>query len=385
MIAPGAIAQRRVYRFTWTIGALAACLLAVSAYLDLQAALQSYLFVWWFLLGIPLGSMVLLMVHNLTGGAWGELIRPVLEAALSSLPFLLLLSIPLWLGMQHLYVWANPDHALSTPLIEAKEWYLNAFFFLLRVAIYFSAWTALSHLLHKWSFARHAGSDPGSAKRLRAISAVGLVVYGVTVTFAAVDWIMSLTPQWYSTTFGLLAGIGQALCAFSFATVFTAWFRPGEDSEHRQVFHDIGNLLLMFVMTWAYLAFTQYLIIWAENLPNEIVWYLPRVQTSWRLIALVLVVFHFALPFLVLLSRRVKRAPRALAALAATILLAHLVDAFWLVAPTFRSTGFAVYWSDASAALALGGLWLAAFMRTSNGATASSARTHVQTEAVDRV
>ena len=139
MIAPGAIAQRRVYRFTWTIGALAACLLAVSAYLDLQAALQSYLFVWWFLLGIPLGSMVLLMVHNLTGGAWGELIRPVLEAALSSLPFLLLLSIPLWLGMQHLYVWANPDHALSTPLIEAKEWYLNAFFFLLRVAIYFSA------------------------------------------------------------------------------------------------------------------------------------------------------------------------------------------------------------------------------------------------------
>jgi len=208
-----------------------------------------------------------------------------------------------------------------------------------------------------------------------------LLVYGASVTFAAIDWIMSLTPQWYSTTFGLLAGIGQAMSAFAWAIAVTAYrerdaMKPRADlpstgeTDHRQpgdlpgLFQDLGNLLLMFVMTWAYLAFTQYLIIWAEDLPNEIAWYLPRVKTSWHVVALFLVAFHFALPFLVLLSRRAKRAPRALGLLAAMLLVAHLVDAYWLVAPTFRPAGVALAWSDVPAVAALGGLWLAVFLRT---------------------
>jgi hypothetical protein len=197
---------------------------------------------------------------------------------------------------------------------------------------------------------------------------------------------MSLMPQWYSTTFGLLAAIGQTLGALSFAIACTAWSsRIAEGAERTNGasaprtddvasrFHDLGNLLLTLVMTWAYLAFTQYLIIWAEDLPNEIAWYLPRVETSWRAVALFLVALHFAVPLLVLLSRRAKRAPRVLGLLAVLVLLAHLVDAWWLVAPAFRETGVTLTWTDPLAVVGLGGLWLAAFLRSA--ADSRTART----------
>jgi hypothetical protein len=375
---------RHRQRTAWTIAAVGALLLLAAAVADRKAALQSYLFVWWFLLGIPLGSLAILAVHNLTGGRWGELIRPALEAALRMLPVTLLLSIPLWLGLSDLYVWARPEDVSASPLLQTKAWYLDPVFFLARAAIYAVVWLALSHFLGKWSLARAPGTDPAAAQRMRAASAIGLLVYGVTVTFAAVDWIMSLSPQWYSTTFGLLSGIGQSLCAFSFAIVCAVWLFRGEHDDLPGTFQDLGNLLLMFVMTWAYLAFTQYLIIWAEDLPNEIVWYLPRVQTSWRLVAIFLVVFHFALPFLVLLSRRAKRAPQSLGILAAMLLFAHLVDSFWLVTPTFRPTGFAVHWSDLFAALVLGGIWLALFVR--GGAAGSTwTRSGARREVIDHV
>ncbi|MGH8713191.1 MAG: hypothetical protein ACREYB_04190 [Casimicrobiaceae bacterium] len=362
MIVPSAASRLRLHRTAWVAGGVCSLLWLATAYADRTTALESYLFVWWFLLGIPLGSMAILFVHNLTGGAWGERIRPALEAALGMLPATLLLSIPLWIGLPEIYAWARPAEVSASPLLQAKAWYLAPVFFAVRAGICFAAWLALLHLLRKWSFARVPGADAGATRRLRAISALGLLLYGVTVTVAAVDWIMSLSPQWYSTTFGLLAGIGQALCAFAFAIVCTAWLDLDGRNDSPGVFQDLGNLLLMFVMTWAYLAFTQYLIIWAEDLPNEIVWYLPRVRTSWRLVGIFLVVFHFALPFLVLLSRRAKRAPQTLGTLAAVLLAAHLVDAFWLVTPAFRTAGLAVYWSDAVAVLALGGIWLALFL-----------------------
>jgi hypothetical protein len=340
-------------------------LLAATAIIDRAAALQSWLFVWWFLLGLPLGSMAVLAVHNMTGGRWGELIRPELEAALRTLPLLALLSLPLWLGVRELYIWARPAEVSASALLQDKSWYLDVPFLVARAAVYFAAWLAMSHWLRKWSFARAADAPPAAAAHLRAISAFTLLVYALTLTLAAVDWIMSLNPKWYSTTFGLLAGIGQALCAFAFAIACAAWRSRSSGADRAQVFHDLGNLLLMFVMVWAYLAFTQYLITWAEDLPHEIAWYLPRVQSSWRALALFLVTFHFAVPFVVLLSRRAKRAPHLLGALAAVLLFAHLADAFWLVVPALRPHGFGMRWSDLFAVLALGGLWLALFARIS--------------------
>jgi hypothetical protein len=367
-------------RAAWIAGVAGAVLFAVAAYTNRATAFQSYLFVWWFLLGIPLGSMAVLMAHNMTGGGWGELIRPALEAALRLVPLSLVLVVPLLFGMHDLYAWSRADALAADPLLRAKTWYLSVDFFLVRNAVYFAVWLILARLLRKWSFAREPGATLAQAGRLRAISAIGLLVYGATITLAAVDWIMSLMPHWYSTTFGFLTGIGQSMCAFSLAIASAAWSKRDAVASERNLpstgevdtrqigdlpglFQDLGNLLLMFVMTWAYLAFTQYLIIWAEDLPNEIAWYLPRVLTTWRDVALFLVAFHFALPFLVLLSRRAKRAPRSLGLLAALLLVAHLIDAYWLVVPPFRPDGITIAWSDVPAIAALGGIWLAVFLR----------------------
>jgi hypothetical protein len=367
-MATSSVPLHRLYRTASIVGAIGVVLLLATAYANRTAALASYLLVWWFLLGIPLGSMAVLLVHNLTGGAWGERIRPALDRALDMLPWTLLLSLPLWPGLNLLYAWARPDAVGASPLLQAKAWYLAPSLFSVRAAICFALWLALSHGARRYAFARMPGADVAAARRLRAISAVGLLLYAATVTIAAVDWLMSLTPEWHSTTFGLIAGIGQALCAFSLGIVCAAWLYPRQRDDSR-VFQDLGNLLLMFVMTWAYLAFMQYLIIWAEDLPTEIGWYLPRVRTSWRGLGIVLVVFHFALPLVVLLSRRAKRAPYALAALAAMLLFAHLADAFWLVAPTFAPAALTVHWSDVFAVAGLGGVWLALFARGGSDAT----------------
>ena len=373
----------------WVLGGLGALLFAVAAYADRATAFQSYLFVWWFLLGIPLGSVAMLAVHNMTGGGWGEMIRAPLDVAARLLPLSLLLVVPLLFGLADLYAWARPEAVAADPLLQDKRWYLAVDFFLLRNAIYAVTWLALGHLLRKWAFARNADAALRDKERLRAISAIGLLLYAGTVTFAGVDWIMSLSPHWFSTTFGFLVGIGQTLSAFSFAIVCAAWrLRDAVGSQANLpstgpesirlpgdvpgLFQDLGNLLLMFVMTWAYLAFTQYLITWAEDLPNEIAWYLPRVTTNWHEVALLLVAIHFALPFLVLLSRRAKRVPRALGALAALLLFAHIVDSYWLVVPAHRPNGIRVAWSDVAALAALGGIWLAVFLRIVRNAPAAT-------------
>ena len=370
----------------WIVGAVGALLFALAAYVDRAQAFQSYLFVWWFLLGIPLGSIAMLAVHNLTGGGWGEVIRRPLDAAARLLPLSLLLVVPLLFGLSDLYVWARPDAVAADALLGAKRWYLSVDFFLIRNALYFVVWLVLAHVLRKWAFARKDDATLRQKERLRAISAIGLLLYAGTVTFAGVDWIMSLSPRWYSTTFGFLVGIGQTMSAFAFAIVCAAWRLrnavgsqanlPSTAPESERsitdvpgLFQDLGNLLLMFVMTWAYLAFTQYLITWAEDLPNEIAWYLPRVKTSWHDVALLLVAIHFALPFLVLLSRRAKRVPRALGLLALLLLAAHLVDAYWLVVPAQRPNGITIAWSDVPAIAALGGLWLAVFLRVARSTT----------------
>jgi hypothetical protein len=364
----------------WAVALVGAVLFAFAAWLDRRTAFESYLYVWWFLLGIPVSSIAMLAVHNMTGGGWGELVRPWLETAACVLPLVLLLSIPLFFVMQDLYAWVRPDVIAADAVVRDKGWYLSFGLFVIRKAVYLAVWLVAAHRLRKWSFARSREAPLRDRERLRALSAIGLLLYAVTVTFAAVDWIMSLTPHWYSTTFGLLVGIGQTMTAFAFVIACAAWqYRDAVDAQADLpstgpidkrwptdipgLFQDLGNLVLMFVMTWAYLAFTQYLIIWAEDLPNEIGWYLPRVNTSWHDVALFLIAVHFAVPFLVLLSRRAKRIPRSLGALAALLLFAHLVDGFWLVVPTFRPQGITLAWSDLFAVAALGGLFVAVFQR----------------------
>ncbi|HEX6633824.1 MAG TPA: hypothetical protein VF038_07630 [Usitatibacter sp.] len=314
--------------------------------------LRSYLFAWIFLLGISLGSMANLMVHALTGGRWGEPVRPAWLAATRLIPALAILFLPILVGAKLVYPW-----------VDDPGRYLNLPFWIGRSIAWLVAWVVLSMAFLRADRATvhpAGGGSPGA----RRVAAIGLIVYALTASLAAVDWIASLTPHWYSSTFGLLIGTGQMLAGAAFGVAAAAFAaRPADDEATRLRFHDLGNLLLMYVLTWAYLAYTQFLVIWSENLPHEIHWYVPRVQTGWAALGIFLIVFHFSLPLLILLSRAAKRAPKLLGTIAVGLLVANLADAFWLVIPTFRPRGFAVSWSDVLAIVVLCALWAAAWRR----------------------
>jgi len=335
-----------------------ALLLIVAGRQSGQSWLPSYLFVWLFVLGLSLGSLAWVVVHNLTGGDWGNAARPFLQAALRLFPLTALLALPLLFGPAQLLPWMHTAAgAAEAGFVAGQRWYLNSGFFYARAMLYFAIWLGLARLLR--SDRASAPHRPGRREpSLQAVSAVGFVLYALTTTFAAVDWTMSLTPRWHSTEFGLLIGTGQALSALAGAIVCAHALAAEVDARQRRRFHDLGNLALALVLVWAYLALMQFLIIWIENLPDEIPWYLLRSRTSWSALTSFVVVAHFVLPFLFLLSRGAKRAPAVLAAVAALVLLACLADSFWLVVPVFRPRGFELQWSDLGALLAIGGLWL---------------------------
>ena len=368
----------RGQRASSLLGLVAAALLVVHSSYTGQEFMPSYLFVWFFLLGLSLGAMALVFVHNLTGGAWGELIRPILEALVRMLPYCALLAIPLLLRLPDLYTWMRSSDIAVPDVETVQSWYLNATFFWIRWILYFSVWIFLSFQLQKRSPHRTPGADPPAASRFQAASAVGLVLFLLTTTFASIDWTMSLTPQWHSTEFGLLAAIAQSLSALAFSVVSVAWFKSEERESLCPAFHDLGNLLLALVLFWSYLAFMQFLIIWIEDLPNDISWYLPRAQKGWRSLTLFLACVHFAIPFLVLLSRRVKRMPQALGLLAALQLFACLTDTFWLVVPPFRPQGLQPQWNDLLVLLAVGGVWFGLLIRIARTPAAPTNRTQTQ-------
>jgi hypothetical protein len=325
-----------------------AALLVVADRKGGQAWLPSYLFVWLFVLGLSLGSLAWVTVHNLTGGDWGQAVRPFAQAALRLFPVCALLAVPLLFAPAQLLPWMNHTPGADAALAAGQHWYLNSFFFYLRAIVYFAIWLSLARLLR----------DDGPRSSPQGASAIGFVLYAFTTTFAAVDWTMSLTPRWHSTVFGLLIGTSQALAALSAAILCANALAPKVDAPLRARFHDLGNLSLALVLVWAYLAFMQFLIIWIEDLPDEITWLLLRSRTSWSALTWFVAVTHFLLPFLLLLSRSAKRAPAVLAGVSAIVLLGCLADSFWLVVPIFRPQGFELRWSDLGALLAIGGLWL---------------------------
>ncbi len=348
--------------------AIGAAALAVCAIGGLSAAPQffrSYLIAYLFWLGIALGSLAILMLHHLVGGMWGHLIRRPLESATRTLWIMALLFLPLAFGLRALYPWARPG-GLDAEMLHHKAIYLNAPFFMGRAALYLALWILLAFLLNRWSAAQDgAGDGHAIGNRMRHLSGPGLVIYVLTVTFAGFDWLMSLEPEWWSTIFGMTVIVGQGLSGIAFMVIVArALSRDGRFARvARPVnFHDLGNLMLMFVMLWAYLAFSQFLIIWSGNLAEEIGWYIPRVQTSWAIIAVVLIVFHFFVPFLLLLSRRTKRSMSMLTGVAVTLLVMRLFDLVWTVQPSFRHDGLAIHWMDLLAPVGIGGIWFAAFL-----------------------
>jgi hypothetical protein len=353
----------RFQRNALTVGIIGIVLCIAGWLINPEQFFQSYLIGYLFWMGIALGCLAIVMLQHLTGGDWGLVIQRLLESATRTLPLMAVLFVPLALGMSTLYAWSR-----STAAEEAgdhQDTWLSAPFFLLRAGLYFAIWLVMAYFLNRWSHEQDRDGSPQLKRRLQVLSGPGLVIYGLTATFAATDWLMSLVPEWYSTIFGLLVIGGQVLSAMAFAVAVAVVLAEREPMSHvfaTKHFHDLGKLLLAFVMIWAYLAFSQLLIIWAGNLPEEIPFYLPRMQTSWRWIGVLLVVFQFALPFLLLLSRELKRHARRLIAVAALVMAMRFIDLLWLVAPEFRRQGFEFHWLDIVVVIALGGVWLAFYM-----------------------
>jgi hypothetical protein len=346
-------------------GAIGGVLSLVGLLLNPAQFFQSYLIGYMLVLGATLGCLALAMIHQLSGGGWGVLVRRPIGAATRVLPILTLLFLPIVFGLHHLYEWTHEDVVAADAVLRGKQLYLNVPFFLMRAVIYFAAWNAVSYFLNRWSLDQDRTGDPQFARRMQLLSAAGLVVYGLTMTFAAFDWLMSLSPHWFSTIYGVLIMGGQGLTALAVAIIALAWLsrRPPLQSVVRpEHFHDLGNLMLAFVMLWAYFSFSQYLIIWSGNLPEEITWYLHRLQPGWRPVALLLVSFHFAAPFVLLLSRAVKRRAPLLVKVAAGIIFVRFVDLFWLVAPEFRRQGLTVHWMDIVVPASLALIWTACFI-----------------------
>jgi hypothetical protein len=348
-----------------TIGAAAGAVSLVGAFVEIDQFLQSYLMAFMFCLGVTLGCLALGMVHQLSGGAWGVVLRRPIGAASRVLPLLTLLFLPIVFGRHHLYIWTHADIVAHDEALQHKQVWLNTPFWIVRAAVYFATWNALSFFLNRWSLEQDRTGDPWIARRMQTLAAGGLVAYGLTITFASFDWLMSLEPHWYSTIYGVLIMGGQGLSALAFLIVVIVWLsrRPPLDriiaTSH---FHDVGNLMLAFVMLWAYFSFSQYLIIWAGNLPTEIAWYQHRLQTGWRALGIGLMLFHFAIPFVLLLLRVVKRSPDILIKVAVGMLIVRLADLFWLIAPEFHTGGISVSWLDAVLPIALFSLWGAVFV-----------------------
>jgi len=342
-------------------GGGAGALCAIGAFLDPAQFLHSYLWPYMFFIGLALGSMALLMLQYLTGGAWGVVIRRLCEAACRTLPVLAVLFVPIVIGIPHLYAWSNPSIVARDEILRHKHIYLNVPFFLIRAVLYFGGWMLFSHLLNKWSRQQDATGGRSLHRRLQLISGPGLVWWGLSVTFMSIDWVLSLDPHWFSTIFGLLFMAGQGLNAMAFAitvTVLLAYRRPFADIITPRHLHDLGKLMLTMVMVWAYFSFSQFLIVWSGNLAEEIPWYIARLNGGWQYLALALVLLHFALPFALLLSREIKRARELLTGVAAVILAMRFVDLYWVVMPEFRKESLGVSWLDFAAPIALGGIWL---------------------------
>ena len=346
-------------------GGAGAAVSLVGLLLDRRQFFQSYLMTFMLLLGATLGSLALGMIHQLSGGAWGVVTRRIFGAASRVLPVLTILYVPLLFGLHDLYEWTHHDVVEADPILSGKSAYLNIPFFLLRTALYFAVWNAIAYFLNRWSLEQDRSPDPRIATRMQMLSGGGLVAYGLTITFASFDWVMSLDPHWFSTIYGVLFMGGQGLTALAFLVIALAWLSRREPLNTIVVpshFHDLGNLMLAFVMLWAYFSFSQYLIIYSGNLPEEITWYTRRLFTGWRLIGVALVLFHFAVPFLILLSRAVKRNPQLLVKVAVGVIVVRLIDLFWLIAPELHRDGFVLSWLDVLLPLSLGCVWLGCFI-----------------------
>jgi hypothetical protein len=357
-------AGRRVTVSALIVGVAGLALLVVAGVSNLNGFFRAYLLGYTFWLGLGLGSLGVVLVQFLTGGHWGLATRRIFEAGTATLPIMAVLFVPLLFGLPELYAWARPADVAADAVLQHKSVYLNVPFFIIRAVVYLVVWVLLGYLIRRWSAIQDTTDDPLLPRRLQRLSIIGALVLGFTVTFAAVDWLMSLDADWFSTMYPPMVAMGDMLLALAFGTVLVAVFGPGSELGEMLtpgIFNDLGSLLLAFTMLWGYLEYFQYLLIWAGNLSDEIPWYLSRSEGGWLPMAVIVAAVGFLLPWYLLLFRPLKRNRRTLAAIAGLLVCMQLVNVFWMVEPPFEPNGPFVDWLDVFAVLGFGGLWVAVF------------------------
>jgi hypothetical protein len=361
------------------VGAVGLALVLVGYFTARGMFMQSYLIAFIFWMGLTMGSLAVLMVQYLSGGAWGIVARRILEAATRNLPLMAVLFLPIAWKLPVLYSWARPD-ALADPVIQKKAAYLNANFFYGRALLFFAIWGILIFLLNRWSKQQDESPQllPGPEDaRFRVLSGPGIVLYVLTLTLMSVDWIMSLDPHWYSTIFGILLLGGQGLSTMAF-TIFVlsrlVRFKPMSEVVSAENFHDLSKLMFAFTMLWAYFSVSQLIIIWSANLPEEIPFYLARFNGPWAPVSVAVLVGQFVLPFLILLSRSLKRNPAAVARVALFILLMRVTDIAWTIGPMVRPAGSGLHWLDFAMVAGMGFFWMTSFWRNLAGRALLPAR-----------
>jgi hypothetical protein len=353
----------RWQRTSLLVGGAGVVVAIVAFLIDREQFLRSYLFAYLYWTGMALGCLAILLMHHVVGGKWGMLIRRLCEAGARTLPFMALMIIPILLGITALYPWARPEAAHDAN-IQSKAAYLNIPFFIGRAIVFFAIWIVYSHVLSKWSNDLDRTQNQRLISKMRAISAPGLVVLTLTTTFAFIDWIMSLEPHWFSTIYGAMFMIGEMLESFAFVIallIILSRTSPLREYLTPQHVHDLGNMMFAFMVLWAYLSFSQFIIIWSGNLPDEIPWYLSRLRGGWGWVALTLVVFHFAVPFALLLFRGIKRREQRLFRVCLLLIVIRMVDVYWITVPAFFGQHLRIHWVDFVMPVAIGGLWLAVF------------------------
>jgi len=334
---------------------------AVGFTIEREQFFHSYLTAFMFWLSLSLGGLFFTMLHHIVGARWSVVLRRISENIMAVMPLMALLAVPLLFGLGDLYHWSHEDTVAGDKLLQGKAAYLNTTFFIIRMVGYFIVWLVLSRLLYRVSLRQDKGHQVSLTRKMRLISAPGIILFAVTFTFASFDWLMSLDAHWYSTIFGVYVFSGSLLGMLALMTITAAIWRKNHilDKEITvEHYHDLGKLMFAFTIFWGYMAFSQYFLIWYGNIPEETVWFLHRWENSWKTVSLVIVFGHFVIPFFLLFPQVTKRRPGMLLFISLWLLLMHWLDLYWLVLPTLHPHGVHFSWLDPATMLGTGGLFI---------------------------
>ncbi len=354
----------RVQSIALVVGAVGLALSVLGYFSDQEQFFRSYLVGWVYWVVIAAGCLGWSMVQHLTGGTWGLVLRRVLEAGSRTIPIFAILFLPFWIGMEHVWEWARPE-AAEDHLVQLKAGFLNKGFFWVRFLIYFAIWTGLAFMLSSNSRKQDETGDPKVTVRMRTISGPGIVIFVLVTTAASWDWLMSLLPHWYSSLYGFYFVSSTALASLVFLIVCAWWLHTREPLSglfRAKYFHDYGKLTLALTMFWAYMTLSQFLITWSGNVPEFTIWYEARNTGGWKLFTIPLVIFHFFVPFLILLSAKLKQQPSRLVLVAFYMLAMRWVDLYWQAAPTWHEN-LTVHWLDFATLAGVGGIFVFFFIR----------------------